>query len=280
MGHHQIASETLVPHKIILDRDGKFATLESMTEFRGRKGQDRDNFFGWGPITEGTGPVVKMIVFYHLDDAGRITHLEPAGSSLVKRADSQANGNGDATKGRPPGFYTKDHVQTYIELFSSNQFDKTSGFWAPDLKVTLGPTVIQGREDNIKFFESQRAGNVNEKVEPTAITLDESSCALRAVVTFTALRDFPEVRTVHQDEVDISVVKLCGANIHFLHLLLGILRDGYRDRGQDGPEDPRRLCHLLRPRRAPQGEGHLCTKTRSSHDILNSFNVIYKCSVP
>lgn len=194
MEHHQIASETLVPQKRILDCDGKFAVLESLTEFRGRKGQDRDDFFGWGPISEGIGPIVKMIVFYHLDDAGRITHLEPAGASLVKRADGCSSDSGSATRGRQTGFFSKEHVRAYIRLFSTNQFAKASDFWAPNLEVTLGPTVIKGREENINFFTSQRAGNVNENVEPTEITLDESSCALRAVVTFTALRDFPEVK--------------------------------------------------------------------------------------
>lgn len=193
VAHHQIASETLVPRKIILDPDNKFAVLESLTEFRGRQGKDRDDFFGWGPISEGTGPIVKMIVFYHLDDAGRITHLEPAVATLFKRADGLPINSGSAIKSRATGFYTKEHVRDYIRLFSTNRFAEASAFWAPKLKVTLGPTVINGREENIDFFTEQRAGNVNENVEPTEITLDESSCALRAVVTFTALRDFPEV---------------------------------------------------------------------------------------
>lgn len=100
MGHHQIGSETLVPKKITLDTDNKFAMLDSLAEFRGRKGKDRDNSFGCGPISEGAGPVVKMIVLYHLDDAGRIIYLEPAGTSLVKRADSD-----DATPPKKPGLF-------------------------------------------------------------------------------------------------------------------------------------------------------------------------------
>lgn len=59
--------------------------------------------------------------------------------------------------------------------------------------------MIQGREENIKFFTAQWEGNVNENVEPTVIILDDGTCALRAVVTLTALRDFPEVFGSAQD---------------------------------------------------------------------------------
>lgn len=197
MGHHQIASETLVPQKLILDSEKGMAVLDSLTEFRGRQGKDRDDFFGWGPISEGKGPVVRMIVFYHLDDAGRIKHLEPAGATLVKRADSHSSASDGTIKEKQLGFFTKEHVRDYLRHFSTNQSVEASAFWAPNIKVTIGPTVIHGREENIKFFTAQRASNVNENVEPTVITLDESGCALRAVVTFTALRGFPEVGESH-----------------------------------------------------------------------------------
>ena len=83
-GHHQIASETLVPKKIIFDRDGRFVVLESWTEFRGNKEVIINDFFGWGPVAKSIGPVVKMIVFYHLDSRGRIVQLEATSMLMSK----------------------------------------------------------------------------------------------------------------------------------------------------------------------------------------------------
>lgn len=189
-GHHQIASETLVPKKIVFSDDGRLVMLESWTEFRGRKGVDIPEFFGWGPVAEGIGPVIKMIVIYHLDEAGRIKHLEPAAATLMKKATKPDSQVAETQH----GFRTKEDIHTYLSFFSANQFDKASQFWAPNLQVHLGPVTVEGREENIKFFSSQRAGGMHEKVVPSEITLDGDACALRCDVTFTAQKDFPEVR--------------------------------------------------------------------------------------
>lgn len=190
-GHHQIASETLLPQKIVFDRDSNLAMLESWTKFEGREGVDIDDFFGWGPVAPGIGPVVKMIVFYHLDEAGRIKHLEPACAVLMEKATREADG---AQAGQ--SFRTKEDVHKYLGFFSENQFDKASQFWAPNVRVHLGDVIIEGREENIKFFAKQRESGMNEKVVPSEIMLDEGSCALRCDVTFTAQKDFPEVSLI------------------------------------------------------------------------------------
>lgn len=193
-GHHQLATETLVPKKIVFDRDSNLAMLESWTEFRGRKGVDIPDFFGWGPVAENIGPVVKMIVFYHLDEAGRIKHFEPGSSVLMQKAVKQEPDNGAQEEDAGlAGFRTKEDVRTYLDFFSKNQFDEASRFWAPNVQVHLGDVVIEGRQESIVFFTAQRESGMSEKVVPSEITLDEDSCVLRCEVTFTAQKDFPEV---------------------------------------------------------------------------------------
>lgn len=190
-GHHQIASETLVPQKIIFDRDGGLVVAEVRAEFRGKKGVEIDEFFGWGPVSEGTGPDVTMIVFYHLDERGRVVHLEPGATKLLRKAQAV---DGSAVAGSGSSFKTKDDVRRYIGFFSSNDFSKASEFWAPELEVRLGKLqVIQGREENVKFFSEQRRNGMDENVAPKQITLDDNCCVLHAEVTFTARKDFPEV---------------------------------------------------------------------------------------
>lgn len=186
-GHHQIASETLVPKKIIFDRDsnGKLVMLESWTEFKGRKGVDIDDFFGWGPVAEGIGPIIKMIVFYHLDEQDRIKYLEPACAILKEKATKPARA------GR--GFRTEEDVHNYIGFFSNNDFASASQFWAPKLRVDLGKATVEGREDNIKFFSAQRASGMNENVAPLDIKILDDRVELKCNVTFTAQKDFPEV---------------------------------------------------------------------------------------
>lgn len=193
--HHQIASETLIPQMIIFDRDGALVVVEVRAEFRGKGGVVMGDFFGWGPVSEGTGPDVKMIVFYHLDEGGRVIHLEPGATRLLRKAQA-AGGAVGGTRETASGtsFRTKDDVKRYINFFSSNDFGKASEFWAPDLEVRLGKLqMIQGREENVKFFSGQRRAGMNENVIPKQITLDESFCVLHAEVIFTARKDFPEV---------------------------------------------------------------------------------------
>ncbi|KAG8157413.1 hypothetical protein KVR01_012797 [Diaporthe batatas] len=169
--------------KIIFDRDGALVVVEVRAEFRGQKGVEMDDFFGWGPVSEGTGPDVKMIVFYHLDEEGRVLHLEPGATSLLSKAKATDQAS----------FRTKDDVKTYIGLFSSNDFGKASEFWATDLEVHLGKIqVIQGREENVQFFSEQRRAGMDENFVPKQITLDDSCCVLHAAVIFTARKDFPE----------------------------------------------------------------------------------------
>lgn len=194
-GHHQIASETLIPQKIIFDRDGALVVVDALAEFRGKKGVAMDDFFGWGPVSEGAGPDVKMIVFYHLDERGRVVHLEPGATRLLSKAQTAGGAVGGST-GAASGasFRTKDDVKRYIGFFSSNDFGNASKFWASDLEVRLGKVqVIRGREENIKFFSGQRLAGMDENVVPKQITLDDSCCVLYAEVIFMARKDFPEV---------------------------------------------------------------------------------------
>lgn len=195
--HHQIASETLIPQKIIFDRDGALVVVEVRAEFRGKKGVVMDDFFGWGPVSEGTGPDVKMIVFYHLDDQGRVFQLEPGATRLLRKAQALGGAvSGSTETASGTCFRIKDDVKRYIGLFSSNDFGKASEFWASDLEVRLGKVqVIRGREENVEFFSEQRRAGMDENVVPKQITLDESCCVLHAEVIFTARKDFPGVRT-------------------------------------------------------------------------------------
>lgn len=188
--HHQIAAEILVPKQIIFDRSGRLVVLESWTEFKGRPGVAMDDFFGWGPVAEGSGPTVKMIVFYHLDEKGRVRHLQPAATVLLNTAVQTSK---PQVQKSSPSFRTKEDVERYISFFSTNRFDEASQYWAPDLAVHLGPVIIRGREENIEFFTKQRKSGMNEVVVPQKITLDNGSCVLQAEVTFTAQVDFPEV---------------------------------------------------------------------------------------
>lgn len=169
--------------------------VEARAEFRGKKGVEMDDFFGWGPVSEGTGPDVKMIVFYHLDERGRVAHLEPGATRLLRKASAANVTVGDsAVTGSGSSFRTKDDVRRYIGFFSDNNFGKASEFWAPELEVQLGKSqVIQGREENVKFFSEQRRMGMDENVAPKQITLDDNCCVLHAEVTFTARKDFPQV---------------------------------------------------------------------------------------
>lgn len=170
--------------------------MEVRAEFRGKTGVEMNDFFGWGPVSKGVGPDVTMIVFYHLDEQGRVMHLEPGATRLLRKAELANVVVGDkpaAASGS--SFQTKDDVRKYIGFFSSNDFGKASEFWAPELEVRLGRLqVIQGREENVKFFSEQRRAGMDENVTPKQITLDDSCCVLHAEVTFTARKDFPEVR--------------------------------------------------------------------------------------
>jgi hypothetical protein len=170
--------------------------VEARAEFRGKKGVEMNDFFGWGPVAEGTGPDVTMIVFYHLDERGRVVHLEPGATRLLKKAPATKLVGGTSPTAAPgSSFRTKDDVRSYIGFFSSNKFGKASEFWAPELEVRLGKfQVIQGREENVRFFSEQRLAGMDENVVPKQITLDDDCCVIHAEVTFTAGRDFPEVR--------------------------------------------------------------------------------------
>ncbi|KAM5353261.1 hypothetical protein ACJZ2D_016842 [Fusarium nematophilum] len=89
-------------------------------------------------------------------------------------------------------FSTKADVKRYLEYFSANDFDQASQYWSSGIKVLLGDRFrVESRDENVKFFQDQRR-LISEKVVPQTIVLDDSACALRAVVTFTPLQDLPE----------------------------------------------------------------------------------------
>lgn len=189
--------------------------MEVRAEFRGKKGVEMDNFFGWGPVSEGVGPDVTMIVFYHLDEKGRVIHLEPGATRLLKKAElaNVVVGGKPAATSRS-SFQTKDDVRRYIGFFSNNDFGKASEFWAPELEVRLGKLqVIRGREENVKFFSEQRRAGMDENVTPKQITLDDSCCVLHAEVTFTARKDFPEVRMHFHFEICYLRLIVCVRNL-------------------------------------------------------------------
>lgn len=166
-------------------------------------------------MSEGTGPDVKMIVFYHLDERGRVVHLEPGATRLLNKAQAtNITVGGSAAAGSGSSFRTKDDVRSYIGFFSGNDFGRASEFWAPDLEVRLGKRqVIQGREENVRFFSEQRRAGMDENVAPKQITLDDSCCVLHAEVTFTARKDFPEVRMHYHVEAHCLCTNVCGRNV-------------------------------------------------------------------
>lgn len=174
-----------------------------------------DDFFGWGPVSEGTGPDVTMIVFYHLDERGRVVHLEPGATRLLRKAQvANVALGGSAAIGSGSSFRTKEDVRRYISFFSGNDFGKASEFWALELEVRLGKLqVIQGREENVKFFSEQRRNGMDENVAPKQITLDDNCCVLHAEVTFTARKDFPEVRLHCHVETRYLHMNVCVRNV-------------------------------------------------------------------
>ncbi|KAK5064364.1 hypothetical protein LTR84_000197 [Exophiala bonariae] len=74
---HEVAEE-VVPRKIIFDKTEKFVVIDSVVKFRGRKSYVNENWNGLGPIQEGTGPDVRMVIFYRLDDQARVLEIEAA----------------------------------------------------------------------------------------------------------------------------------------------------------------------------------------------------------
>ena len=89
-------------------------------------------------------------------------------------------------------FSTEEDVKEYLVSFSTN-VKKASEYWASDLLVVLGSTVhLTSCEEAVEFFSEQR-GIINENVAPESIVLNDDTCVVHAIVTFTPLRDLPQV---------------------------------------------------------------------------------------
>lgn len=84
--HLNEVSEEVNSLKQIFDRDGKFIVVDSVVKFRGRKGYYSENWGGVGPISEGTGPDIRMAIFYHLDPEGRVLEIEAVIAGPVPKA--------------------------------------------------------------------------------------------------------------------------------------------------------------------------------------------------
>ncbi|KAH8594120.1 hypothetical protein B0O99DRAFT_673257 [Bisporella sp. PMI_857] len=87
---HAVLTETLALQKLAFDKDGKYIVADFHTKFRSKGVFETEHFAGkWGPIYGDKGPLVRMVVWYHLDPDGYIVQLE-AISTLMEAAPPRA----------------------------------------------------------------------------------------------------------------------------------------------------------------------------------------------
>ncbi|VUC25688.1 unnamed protein product [Clonostachys rosea] len=84
---HTMVSEELVPQKVDIDVPGGFVSIDYHVQFLGLGGFKTDNFNGrLGPVSEGTGPLVRMSLKYRLNAEGHISGIEVNDFALLKEA--------------------------------------------------------------------------------------------------------------------------------------------------------------------------------------------------
>lgn len=83
---HAKVTETLHLQKFAFDKYGKYIVADFHTLFRSKGNFETEQFLGkWGPIYDNKGPVVRMVVWYHLSSGGHVVELE-ANSTLIEAA--------------------------------------------------------------------------------------------------------------------------------------------------------------------------------------------------
>lgn len=82
---HTMVSEELIPQKVTIDIPGGFVSIDYQVQFFGLGGFKTDNFNGrLGPVSEGTGPLVRMSLKYTLNAEGHISGIEVNDFALLK----------------------------------------------------------------------------------------------------------------------------------------------------------------------------------------------------
>ncbi|KAL2679404.1 hypothetical protein Neosp_010178 [[Neocosmospora] mangrovei] len=87
---HTMVSEELIPQKVAIDVQGGFVSIDYHVQFLGLGDFKTDNFNGrLGPVSEGTGPLVRMSLKYRLSAEGHISGIEVNDFALLKEASPQ-----------------------------------------------------------------------------------------------------------------------------------------------------------------------------------------------
>ncbi|RMJ09870.1 hypothetical protein CDV36_010510 [Fusarium kuroshium] len=89
---HTMVSEELSPQKVTIDVPGGFVSVDYHVQFLGLGDFKTDNFNGrLGPVSEGTGPLVRMSLKYSLSAEGHISGIEVNDFALLKQASPEQN---------------------------------------------------------------------------------------------------------------------------------------------------------------------------------------------
>lgn len=84
---HTMVSEELIPQKVTIDVPGGFVSVDYHVQFLGLGDFKTDNFNGrLGPVSEGTGPLIRMSLKYSLNAEGHISGIEVNDFALLKEA--------------------------------------------------------------------------------------------------------------------------------------------------------------------------------------------------
>ncbi|KAH7208540.1 hypothetical protein DER44DRAFT_770445 [Fusarium oxysporum] len=84
---HTMVSEELIPQKVTIDELGGFVSVDYHVQFLGLGDFKTDNFNGrLGPVSEGTGPLIRMSLKYRLNAEGHISGIEVNDFALLKEA--------------------------------------------------------------------------------------------------------------------------------------------------------------------------------------------------
>ncbi|KXH43253.1 hypothetical protein CNYM01_03228 [Colletotrichum nymphaeae SA-01] len=83
---HTMVSEELIPQDIIMEPSGRQVHVNYHVQFRGLGDFRTENFNGrLGPVSRGTGPLVRMSLTYQLNCDGHITGIEVSNFALLEQ---------------------------------------------------------------------------------------------------------------------------------------------------------------------------------------------------
>lgn len=83
---HTMVSEELIPQDIIIEPSGTQVHVNYHVQFRGLGDFRTENFNGrLGPVSRGTGPLVRMSLTYQLNCDGHITGIEVSNFALLEQ---------------------------------------------------------------------------------------------------------------------------------------------------------------------------------------------------